>query len=209
MNKNSVPGIVVRRSWPVTTMKEQQTPAAGCLSKHVFTIVSSTSDEGEEAFRQVFASCYENLCQYAFTIVRDMDEAEDIVQNMFVKLWEMRTTLEIHTSARSYLFRAVYRQCLNAIDHRTVRQKHHDMHRRTYRMGVQQPEVFPDELEAKVREAIGRLPEQCRIIFQLSRYDELRYAEIAARLGISVNTVENQISKALKQLRLELKDMVS
>jgi len=160
------------------------------------------------SFRVVFELYFENLCSYACTILRDMDEAEDVVQNVFLKMWEKRDSLLITHSVRSYLFRAVHHQCLNQLDHRVIRQRHQDHSLREHGADMQLPEVFPEELEERVKAAIQKLPEQCRRIFMLSRYDELRYAEIAERLGISVNTVENQISKALRVLREGLSDVV-
>lgn len=165
------------------------------------------SNGNTDAFRQVFNDCYESLCQYAFTFLKDMDEAEDIVQATFIKIWENRENLDIKHTIRSYLFKAVYHKCINQLEHRTVKLKYQDYGIRMKASQVQHPEVFPDELEENIKKAIGRLPPQCRIIFMMSRYEELRYAEIAARQNISVNTVENQISKALKILRSELKDI--
>src|SRR6188508_1516367 len=78
------------------------------------------------AFKQAFDACYESLCDYAFTILKDADEAEDVVQSMFIKLWERRSDLDIQHTVRSYLFRAVYNQCINLLAHRTVKRKHHD-----------------------------------------------------------------------------------
>jgi RNA polymerase sigma-70 factor (ECF subfamily) len=72
----------------------------------------------------------------------------------------------------------------------------------------QDPQVFPEELEENVRNAIEQLPQQCRTIFKMSRYEEMKYTEIAERLGISINTVENQISKALKMLRSQLSNII-
>lgn len=151
---------------------------------------------------------YENLCRYAFTILKNAEEAEDVVQSMFVKIWEKREELEVKHTIRSYLFKAVYHQCINLLEHRTVQLKHqvhitHEMHSE-----AQLPETFQHELEESVVAAINGLPEQCRKIFMMSRYDELRYAEIASHLNISVNTVENQISKALRILRTKLKDVI-
>jgi RNA polymerase sigma-70 factor (ECF subfamily) len=160
----------------------------------------------KDAFRQVFNTCYESLCQYAFTLLKDMDEAEDIVQSMFLKLWERREDLDIRHALRSYLFKAVYHQCINQLEHRAIKLKHQDQGARDTLAGVQQPEVFPEELEENIRSAINGLPQQCRLVFMMSRYEELRYAEIAQKLDISVNTVENQVSKALKILRSRLKD---
>lgn len=158
------------------------------------------------AFQQVFNANYQALCQYAFTILKDSAEVQDIVQSVFLKIWEKRNELEIKLSIRSYLFKAVYHQCMNHLEHRTVKLKHRIYSNYT-QTATQQPEIFPLELEENIIAAINELPEQCRIIFMLSRYEELRYAEIADHLNISVNTVENQISKALKVLRSKLKEI--
>ncbi|HYE72513.1 MAG TPA: RNA polymerase sigma-70 factor, partial [Blastocatellia bacterium] len=133
---------------------------------------------------------------------------EDIVQSMFLKIWEKRANLEIRQNIRSYLFRAVYHQCMNHLDHRLVERKHVDHELHDNLRSIQQPEVFPDELEENIKDAINGLPGQCRLIFMMSRYEELRYAEIAQKLNLSVNTIENQISKALKILRSKLKDNI-
>lgn len=159
-------------------------------------------------FQEVFHAHYDNLCQYACTILKDADEVEDIVQSMFIKIWEKRAELHIQSTIRSYLFKAVYHQCINQLGHRSVRIRHQKHTEYTMRSEAQHPEVFPHELEDHVKAAITELPTQCRAIFLLSRYEELKYAEIAGQLGISVNTVENQISKALKILRIKLKDIV-
>lgn len=171
-------------------------------------IIKAIGKGNSVVFRQVFMSHYEDLCRYACTILKNAEEAEDVVQSMFVKLWEKREELEVKHTIRSYLFKAVYHQCLNLLEHRTVKLKHQvhiaqDAHGET-----QLPETFQHELEENIIAAINSLPDQCRIIFMMSRYDELRYAEIASNLNISVNTVENQISKALKILRVKLKDVI-
>jgi RNA polymerase sigma-70 factor (ECF subfamily) len=163
-------------------------------------------DGSEDAFRKVFDACYESLCRYAFTIVKDFDQAEDIVQSMFMKLWEKREELDITASVRSYLFRAVYNQCMNFIEHHAIKTKYDAHVRIEAPSDEQQPEVFSDEVGENIRKAIDSLPPQCRSIFIMSRYEELKHAEIADRLGISVNTIQNQVCKALKLLREVLKD---
>ena len=163
-------------------------------------------DGTNDTFRKVFDNCYESLCRYAFTIVKDFDQAEDIVQSIFMKLWEKRDTLDITTSVRSYLFRAVYNQCINHLEHHSVKLKYDAGMRVDAARDEQQPEVFPEELEESIRKAIDTLPTQCRSIFIMSRYEELKYSEIADKLGISVNTIQNQVCKALKLLREALKD---
>jgi len=171
-------------------------------------IIKAIGKGNSVVFKQVFISHYESLCRYAYTILKNAEEAEDVVQSMFVKIWEKREGLEVKHTIRAYLFKAVYHQCINLLEHRTVKLKHqvqltHEMHAET-----QRPVAFQDELEENIVAAIKTLPDQCRIIFMMSRYDELRYAEIASHLNISVNTVENQISKALKILRVKLKHVI-
>jgi len=163
-------------------------------------------DGTENTFRKVFDDSYENLCRYAFSIVKDFDLAEDIVQSMFMKLWEKRDELDITTSVQSYLFRSVYNQCLNHLEHRVIKTKYDATVRVEAGREEQQPDVFPEELGNNIRKAVDTLPPQCRSIFIMSRYEELKYSEIAERLGISVNTIQNQVSKALKLLREALKD---
>jgi RNA polymerase sigma-70 factor (ECF subfamily) len=166
-------------------------------------IIKAIRDGDAEVFRQVFDTCYENLCRYAFTILKEFDQAEDVVQSILMKLWERREDLDIKTSVRSYLFRAVYNQCINQLEHAAIKKKY-DVSNQT--RDEQQPDVFPTELEDTIRKAIDTLPQQCRTIFIMSRYEELKYSEIAEKLDISVNTIQNQICKALKILREELKD---
>lgn len=164
-------------------------------------------DGNVAVFRQVFDACYESLCHYAFTVLKDADEAEDVVQSMFMKLWERRGELNIKSALRSYLFKSVYNQCLNQLEHRSVKNKFQE-YKLMLTESSQQPEVFDDDVDAKIKKAIKTLPPQCRTIFILSRYDEMKHAEIAEKLNISVNTIQNQICKALKILREELKEIV-
>jgi RNA polymerase sigma-70 factor, ECF subfamily len=171
-------------------------------------IIAEIHQGNPDTFRWVFNAYYEKLCQYAFTILKDMDEAEDIVQAMFIKIWEQRKNLEVKQSMQSYLFKSVYHKCINLIEHRGIKQKYQEHGKHVMKNEVQWPETFPHELEDNIKSVINKLPPQCRTIFMMSRYEELRYAEIAAKLNISVNTIENQISKALKILREELKDVL-
>lgn len=169
-------------------------------------LIEAIRNGDARVFRQVFDACYDSLCQYAFTIVKDFDQAEDIVQSIFVKLWERRESLEIKTSIRSYLFRSVYNQCINQLEHAAVKKRFDASVQNSPGVDRQQPDVFPAELEDNIRKAVDNLPQQCRTIFIMSRYEELRYSEIAEKLDISVNTIQNQICKALKLLRDELRD---
>ncbi|MDJ1467756.1 RNA polymerase sigma-70 factor [Xanthocytophaga flava] len=160
----------------------------------------------KQSFEIVFKQYYRTLCEYAFTIVKDTDEARDIVQSMFLKIWERREDLIITLTLKAYLYRAVHNTCLNRIKHESIKTKYIRQSIGDGRQEVKQPEAFANETEKKVMKAIDDLPEQCRIIFKLSRFEEMSYADIAQKLNISVQTVANQVSKALKVLRTQLTD---
>jgi RNA polymerase sigma-70 factor (ECF subfamily) len=169
--------------------------------------MKETREGSENSFQEIFDACYVNLCKYAFTMLKDMDEAEDIVQGVFLKYWEKKDSLTITHTVRSYLYKAVYNHCINQLEHQAIRKRFQEQSSLTAASDSQSPEVFPHELEERITDVINGLPEQCRLIFTMSRYQEMRYAEIAAKLEISVNTVENQVSKALRILRTQLKDI--
>ncbi|HEY5967750.1 MAG TPA: RNA polymerase sigma-70 factor [Chitinophagaceae bacterium] len=164
----------------------------------------------EAAFEQMFKTHFKRLHAYAFTILRDEIQAEEMVQQVFFKLWERNENLSLTGSVSSYLYRAVHNESLNYIKHQKVRSNH--QLNVAYRMKneVEHPakKIMAGELEKKIHSALNELPEQCRTIFQMSRFDELKYREIADKLGISVKTVESQMSKALRLLRVKLVDFL-
>lgn len=162
----------------------------------------------EIIFEQVFRDYYERLCNYANTMVNDMDEAEEIVQSTFLALWEKRSGIDIHTSVKSYLYQAVHNTCLNRIKHNRVRQTHSEYYRYTadVAMGSGSDLLIGKELEGQINDAIDSLPPQCQAVFRLSRFENLTYAEISEQLNVSVKTVENHMGKALRILREKLKD---
>jgi RNA polymerase sigma-70 factor (ECF subfamily) len=163
----------------------------------------------ETAFEQVFKTYYRDLHAYAFSILRDDIMAEEMVQNVFYKLWDRAGTLNIGGSVAAYLYRAVHNESLNHLKHLKVRSEHklYVSHRREESEGPGK-HLAAKELEKRLQAAMNDLPEQCRTIFQLSRFEELRYREIADRLDISVKTVENQMGKALRILREKLVDLL-
>lgn len=168
------------------------------------------SKRDEAAFEQVFKTHYKNLHAYAFTILRDEDEAEEIVQQIFFKLWDRSEHLSFSGPVAAYLYRAVHNESLNFLKHQKVKAGH--QLRVAYSMKNKseqaQPKMIRKELENKFREALNELPEQCRTVFQLSRFEEMKYKEIADKLDISVKTVENHMGKALKFLRTKLVDFL-
>lgn len=173
-------------------------------------LVQALQNGDERAVETLFKSLYQRLCNYANTILNDIYESEEVVQQVFVQLWEKRETMEITTSVQSYLFRAVRNTSLNKIKHEKVRR----IYAEEVSALAQQSEPatvtsFHNELQNQIHVAIESLPEQCRLVFKLSRFEELKYAEIAEQLGISLKTVENHMGKALKLMREQLKDYLA
>lgn len=164
----------------------------------------------ESAFEQVFKSHFKSLHAYAFTLLKDEAEAEEMVQQVFFKLWERADNLSFSGTITAYLYRAVHNESLNYLKHQKVK-ANHQLHV-AYSMKNQAEhgpgKMMSKELEHKFREAMSELPEQCRTVFQLSRFEELKYREIADKLDISVKTVENHMGKALKLLRTKLVDFL-
>lgn len=171
-------------------------------------ITSPTYDD--VAFEQLFKAHYKALHAYANLLIKDADIAEEVVQNMFMKLWEKRHLLEAQTSVKAYLYKCVYHDSLNLLKHEQVKSKYQNftLHSMNSYQEAASGKVELSELQKELQNAIQLLPQQCRLIFQMSRFEELKYREIAERLGISIKTVENQMAKALKVLRIKLADFL-
>ncbi len=161
----------------------------------------------EQAFEKLFRAYYPSMCTYAFHFLNNRKEAEEITQEIFLKLWEKRTSLHIRTSIKNYLFRAVKNHCLNQIQHRRVKKQYI----RTLQDHPQRnpnPSDFLLEpwLAEEIENAIHAMPEKRKEIFRLSREEGQTYKEIADKLHLSVKTVEAQMGLALKNLREKLKE---
>ncbi|NDV47227.1 RNA polymerase sigma-70 factor [Paludibacter sp. 221] len=159
----------------------------------------------------LFSTWYVPLYNYAYSILHDQFEAEDMVQRTFYKLWDQRSDIVIHTSIKSYLYRMVHNNCLNKVKQQKIRSEH-AVHI-AYNSGsdsVNHTEhvVLHTELQTQIEKAIESLPPRCREVFSKSRFEQLSYAEIAKEMNISPATVETQIVKALRILREQLKDYV-
>ncbi len=155
------------------------------------------------AYEKVFRLYYSDLSRYAFSILKKSDEAEDLVQQVFVNFWEKREQTIITGALKSYLYRSVHNACLNVIKHEKVKAQylqHSTYFDNKFNFEVEE-NYLGDELSSKIEAAIDELPTQCGRIFRLNRMESLKYKEIAEHLDISVKTVENQIGKALKLLR--------
>lgn len=164
---------------------------------------------GTILFEEVFKTHFKALHAYAYTIVEEDDMAEEIVQNVFCKLWERRDRLEITQSVKAYLYKSVYHESINYLRHLKKKRAYqaHAVHVMEKSHSASEKSTLR-ELEQKLEQALKELPERCRTIFQMSRFESLKYQQIADQLGLSVKTVENQMGKALKILRLKLVDFL-
>lgn len=171
-------------------------------------IFQSIKSGDEKALEMLFKEYYQPLCRYANSYLPDPDEAEEVVQNCFIKFWEKREKIDIQSSVKSYLYQIIRNACLNEIKHQKVKRNYSEMviQKGEDFGGASDEKTIHDELEAKIRLAIQKLPQQCRLIFTMSRFEDLKYQEIADQLNISIKTVENQMGKALKMMRIQLQE---
>lgn len=167
----------------------------------------------KETFHFIFKKYYLPLYYYAKRITGSKENAEEVLQNTFLKLWEKPEILNIDKSLDSYLNKAVYNNCINLLKQLQVKDKYtRDYKQRLieandfFRISDENSQsiIVANELKVKIEENINKLPKQCREIFKLSRYEGLTNKEIADKLEISINTVIKQISIALAKLRKSL-----
>lgn len=173
--------------------------------------MSSPEPQSYRQFQIVFDKYYNPLCNYALTFTKNADSSEDIVQELFVKIWEDRRDLLNDETIRYYLFTATRNNCItwlrgrkNALILEWDEQEHESVIDPGTFNGYRDTGKETDP--ALLKEAIDRLPPKCREIFLLSRFSKMTYKDIAASLGISTKTVENQLGKALRMLRSFLKE---
>ena len=160
------------------------------------------------ALEYLFHKYFDDLCRYTSVFTKDIDIAENIVQDLFVYIWEHRETLEIHLSFESYLFQASRYKALNyKRDSARKNDKLSILKERTKdEVSVSADDIIEfKELNQIVSEAIDLLPDRCKQIFRLSRTDELSYREIAELMNISINTIDNQVHTAIKKIKKHVK----
>lgn len=172
--------------------------------EQLIALLQSNSDL---AIDWIFRRYYPMCRTAALRVLKDEHLAEDITQDVFLELWKKREDRKINIALKAYLRRSVMNRCLN--------------HIRDKKMAFEDEEKVPEwpstdsnalseleagELEQTLQKAIDGLPERCRIIFTLSRFEDMKYQQIADQLGISIKTVENQMSKALRIIRLAVEE---
>ena len=175
--------------------------------KNEFWLQLQVKEGNIGAFENLFRAYYEPLCNLALGLVKDLDTAEEIVQDFFYNFWKNREQINIRISVKAYLYNSVRNASLKYLDKQNVRRRYAErvLEENT---GVGQvlltDEIGARELQKEIDTALNSLPERSRVIFRLSRYEGLKYQEIAEKLSISVKTVEADMTKTLKVLRKRL-----
>ena len=159
-------------------------------------------------FEQLFRLHYAHLCNFANQYVGDEDSAQDICQKVFIRLWEKRADMDSKQSIKSYLFTAVKNRCLNHIrDNKKYRSRLLDVDCGDIEFAFEDTDQFAaQELQDKIEAVLSTLPPKCRQVFEMSRYQQMKYREIADELAVSQKTVEAHMSRAMKAFRMALSD---
>ncbi|WP_280745355.1 MULTISPECIES: RNA polymerase sigma-70 factor [unclassified Parabacteroides] len=159
-----------------------------------------------DAYNQMFGLFYSPLCEYASQYISDAD-AEELVQDLMVYVWENRKHLVVEKSLKSYLFVSVKNRCYNVSRNKQSRINIHSYLYDKLKDQFEDPDYYMiDEITTSIAKAIEELPESYRETFKMSRFDEMPNSEIANHLNVSVKTVEYRITQSLKILRVKLKD---
>lgn len=153
----------------------------------------------------LFRTYYSPLCKFVNKIVRDQALSEDIVQETFIRIWNNRDNLDSAKSIKSYLYKIAYNYTLNHLE----KQKNFTLQDysevdKMYQSAQADEQIIDHELQHKASEAMNSLPVKCKAVFIMCRHENMTYQEVADAMEISVKTVENQMSKALKSLRQQL-----
>lgn len=173
---------------------------------------SNRHKQDKKEFEKIFKSHFISLCYFAQKLIGDPDTSRDVVHGVLLNLWERRNEIDFDSPIKPYLYTSVRNRCLNYIRDRkkfipgdaSVETGGVSVHSKD--QTVNSISMEEQETEKEIQQAIAELPEKCREIFELNRFEGLKYQEVAKKLGISVKTVEAQMSKALRILRERLKD---
>ena len=169
-------------------------------------LLSAVQRGDQKAFDTLFRRYYPMLCAYGHRFV-ELEDAEEIVEDSLLWIWENRETLVIESSLNSYLFKMVYRRALNKLAHIDATQRADTRFYEEMQEMLQDTDYYQiEELAKRIEDAVAALPESYREAFVMHRFRDMSYKEIAETLGVSAKTIDYRIQQALKQLRVDLKD---
>jgi RNA polymerase sigma-70 factor (family 1) len=204
--KKQSPPLLVRELIPLYRNQNQKVDLrATVLEKEMIT---KLRDGNISAFTSIFSAFYKDLVIFAARFTKDLNSAEEIVQDTFVHLWEEHPAININTSLKSYLLKTVNNKCIDWYRHKKVIKEHEDFVLETsiYYEFDTENYVLHSELENKIEEALALLPDEISQTFRMNRFKGLKYQEIAELLGVSVRTIEVRIGKTLHLLRNHLRE---
>ena len=169
-------------------------------------LLSAVQRGDQKAFDTLFRRYYPMLCAYGHRFV-ELEDAEEIVEDSLLWIWENRETLVIESSLNSYLFKMVYRRALNKLAHIDATQRADTRFYEEMQEMLQDTDYYQiEELAKRIEDAVAALPESYREAFVMHRFRDMSYKEIAETLGVSPKTIDYRIQQALKQLRVDLQD---
>lgn len=190
--------------YPATDMKPSSSDNQAHKREESELVQRLAAGDGK-AFELLFKTYAQQLITFAHRFVADLPVAENLVQDVFLKIWSNRANLKPDSNIKTYLYTAVRNQALHHLRHLKVERKHAEgSAANPATEQTPQTEIEAKEIEQHIQQAIAALPEKCRIIFSMNRFDHLTYSEIAEIQNISVKTVETQMGRALKFLRQRL-----
>ncbi len=170
----------------------------------------------ERVFKRIFEENFDFLSRYANSVLKNNQLAEDIVEDFFISLWEKRDTIVFKKNYKSYFLRSIHNRCLDQLNRKATKLEYRiesfarpDDLKLTSKFYENSNSIDTEEIRKMIDDAVKSLPEACQKIFIMSRFQDLKYKEIANELNISVNTVEMQMSRALKKLRVKLRDYIT
>ena len=158
-------------------------------------------DRDRAAFDILFRQYYTQLCRYSYSITLSEQDAEENVQDMFVYFWQKAPDLDIDISLKAYLYRATRNQTLNAIQKKQTEMQYSSVYNEELELADSNQALSDEEINQLIKKGVATLPDRCREIFVLAKFEGLSYDEIADYLDISKKTIENQMGIALKKLR--------
>jgi RNA polymerase sigma-70 factor (ECF subfamily) len=167
------------------------------------SIWKNIQQKDEATFERYYKEHYKSFFLMSCKYLKDPAQAEEIVNDVFLKIWEDGDKIKIESSLKSYLYKAVINRSINVLNKNKRNLNHADINA-IPEEGYELRQMEENELMVKIYDAIEQLPDQCRRVFEMSRFEELKQQEIADKLGISIKTVKNHITIALKQLGIAL-----
>lgn len=180
------------------------------LASYEKILIGKLINDDQVAFTIIFTRYYEDLVRFSYGITHNSAASEEIVQEVFLKLWENRAKLEIHSSLKSFLLKSAQNRSIDSLRHNSVTNKYASsvLEHPALLENDTENYILYSELENNLISALEKIPVQYAEVFRMSRMESLNYQEISIKLGVSVRTVEVRMSKAISLLREKLKDFL-